>query len=64
LVAQFGFPAIGMAHAYGLALLVSLVSHQAPSNSGEDERTAQVITWAIVSPACALIAGWIAKQFL
>jgi hypothetical protein len=59
-----GLPAIGMAHAVGLALIATLLTHQAPSNMTSDERQSQVIGWGLATPAVALIVGWIAKGFM
>jgi hypothetical protein len=61
---QFGLPPIGLAHAIGLALLISLVTHQAPSDIWDDERPGRVLAWEFVSPAVALAVGWIVRQFL
>lgn len=64
LVPQFGFPPIGIAHAVGISVLAGLLTHQAASNAGSDERTAQVLAYAAVSPLAALLVGWIVTKFL
>lgn len=56
-----GLPAVGMAHAIGIALIVNLLTHQASSNAFDYERVEQSIAWSLIAPTVALVVGWLAK---
>lgn len=58
-----GLPAIGLAHAVGVAALIGLVTHQTPATN-DDEHTARVLVFGAISPGGALVVGWIAKSFM
>lgn len=64
LVPQFAFPAIGLAHAYGLSLLIGMVTHQAPSDLDGDERMEKVLRYSLGGSIATIAVGWITKQFL
>lgn len=68
IVSTFGAAPLGIAQSIGLALVVSFLCHQ--YNSYEDkeksanERMAASVLYAFLSPAMALLIGWIVKGFL
>lgn len=62
-VVPLGVAKIGMAHAYGLALIPTTVIGARGLYSPEDKRTEAAVA-AIVIPAVALLFGWIALGFM
>ena len=58
----FGVPQIGIAQAIGVAMVVSLMTHQYVPQK-EKDRWMPVIT-ALLTPVFALAIGWIVKQWL
>jgi hypothetical protein len=61
-----GLPAIGKAHALGLACVIGLLSHQQPPDCASDKpawaRIGNSMIVSFVAPVLTLIIGWIAYR--
>lgn len=63
----FGIEQIGIAHAIGLGIAVSLLATRAPRKSDRDdpwEILAEQVGNATLRPAAALLGGWIVHFFM
>jgi hypothetical protein len=61
-IVPLGVKAVGMAHAIGLTLIASLLTHQAPSDLDDRDRISKSMRWSIAGPAIALVVGWVARM--
>lgn len=61
-VPTFGAPALGLAQAIGLAVVVSYLTHQYSAKSDKKTDWSETAAFIIVKPAFALLVGWIVKQ--
>lgn len=63
-----GLPALSIPFAIGVCLVASLASHQYMKFAKDDrewyEDLGLVLGYAFLSPALALLVGWIVKQFV
>ena len=68
IVSTFGAAPLGIAQSIGLALVVSFLTHQPDSYEDEkksaNEKLARAVVITVLSPAMALLIGWIVKGFL
>jgi uncharacterized membrane protein SpoIIM required for sporulation len=68
LVPVFGLPALAIAPAIGLALVVSFLTYQSDASKepeGEfSERMAKAVAHALLMPAFVLGIGWVVRQFM
>ena len=68
IVSTFGAAPLGIAQSIGLALVVSFLTHQADSYEDKEKsanaKIAQAVAITFLSPAMALLIGWIVKGFL
>ena len=68
IVSTFGAAPLGIAQGIGLALVVSFLTHQVDTyvdkSKSATERMAAGVLIAFLSPATALLIGWIVKGFL
>jgi hypothetical protein len=65
MVPAFGLPALSVALAIGLSLIVGLVTHQRTGREIEKPFSLGVtVALATLAPALCLLAGWIAHQFV
>jgi putative flippase GtrA len=68
IVSTFGAAPLGIAQSIGLALVVSFLTHQYDSYEDKEksatERMVTGVVIAFLSPAMALLIGWIVKGFL
>jgi len=61
-VPLFNLPILGIPQAVGLALIVSLATHQyVPSKEGD---VWMPIVTTVLAPFCALAIGWIVRRWL
>jgi hypothetical protein len=66
-VPTFGLPALHLAPAIGLSLLVSFLTHQVDMHQQEGEFSDRMLTAASASitvPLFALGIGWVVRQFM
>ena len=67
-VPTFGLPALAVAPAIGLSLLVSFLTHQGDAIKEPEgsslERTSKAVSLALVMPALVLGIGWVVRQFM
>jgi hypothetical protein len=67
IVSAFGVPALGIAAAIGVALLVGTMAHQythTEDNRTDGQKAASAVGASILAPLFLLGLGWIIKQFL
>jgi putative flippase GtrA len=68
IVSTFGAAPLGIAQSIGLSLIVSFLTHQMDSYQDKEkaanERMVECFLYAFLSPAMALLIGWIVKGFL
>ncbi len=68
IVSTFGAAPLGIAQSIGLALVVSFLTHQLDSYEDKEKSVTEKLVAAIIitflSPAMALLFGWIVKGFL
>lgn len=64
----FGLPALGIAPAIGLALVVSFLTHQSDAAKKPEgdfaERMATAVAYAFLLPLLVLGIGWVVHQFM
>lgn len=63
----FGLPSIGVAHAYGLSVLVTFLNYNAKRSyldSQEDMDWFVFLVLSVVAPLLALLLGWVAQGFM
>ena len=64
----FGLPALGIAPAIGLALVVSFLTHQSDSVKTPEgdfaERMGRACAYALLLPLFMLGIGWVVHQFM
>lgn len=64
-----GAPAIGMVQAFGLGILVALLTYQVPHDDPKDEertalvKLARATTLGAVPPLACVALGWVARLF-
>lgn len=67
MVPIFGLPALSIASAIGVALVVGFITHQ-PDTTKDDEsfadKTVKAVVFAVLYPPLMLGIGWIVKQFM
>jgi putative flippase GtrA len=68
IVSAFGAAPLGIAQAIGLSLIVSFLTHQTDSYEDKEkslnEKMTRAVLLAFMTPAMALLIGWIVKGFL
>lgn len=68
MVPTFHVPALTLAPAIGLAMVVSYLTYQISdceeSDKGFGEKIARGVAYAIMKPGFALFAGWIVHKFM
>lgn len=68
IASTFGAAPLGIAQSIGLALVVSFMTHQFNSSEDNkkstDEKMVRNVAITLLSPAMALIIGWIVKSFI
>jgi hypothetical protein len=68
IVPTFGLPALDLAPAIGLAMVVGYLTHQYDSSkeaTGDHlERLLRPLGFLIARPAIALVMGWVVKQWM
>lgn len=62
----FSLPMLSIPQAIGVALVIGYLTKQSKSNLKKDENHESYKDWVemLLSPAAALLVGWIVKQFL
>jgi NADH:ubiquinone oxidoreductase subunit 6 (subunit J) len=67
-VPLFGLPALSLAGAIGVTLVVSFMTFQYQRNNKDDmtpgRRFGEVIGWITLRPLLALTVGWVVKQWM
>jgi hypothetical protein len=64
-VVPLGLPALGIAHAIGIALVVRFLTHRHTSKKTDDESPIRRELFGLfVLPPLALVAGWVITLFL
>jgi putative Mn2+ efflux pump MntP len=67
-VMPFGAPAIGIAHAIGLAVLVTMLTGQRAKTDDDGEKSlsefGKTLAYGIGVPLCALGIGYVAHNFM
>jgi hypothetical protein len=67
-VPTFGLPALAIAPAIGLAMVVSFLTHQSDAIKEPEgdfaERLAKSVSLVLVMPALVLGVGWVVHQFM
>jgi putative flippase GtrA len=68
IVSTFGAAPLGIAQSIGLSLMASFLTHQVDTyqdkEKSSNERMTERVLYAFLSPAMALLIGWIVKGFL
>lgn len=67
-VPQFGLPAMSLAMAIGIGLVINYATYQRHPNLNSDKKSSDILieslSFSIVFPLIALAIGWVTKQFL
>lgn len=67
-VPTFGLPALAIAPAIGLAMVVSFLTYQSDASKEPEcefsERMAKAVARALLTPAFVLGIGWVVRQFM
>lgn len=63
MVPTFSLPALKVAPAIGLALVVSYLTHQY-SKKGDEDGIGRAVAHAALVPAFALLTGWVVKLWM
>lgn len=67
-IPAFGLPALALAPAIGLTMIVSFLTHQSDAvKEPEGDATkciSKAFAYALVLPALVLCTGWVVKQFM
>lgn len=67
IVPTFSLPALTLAPAIGVALVVNFLTHQAKSEPKGEDKTEQLLKSIVhmaLKPAMALAIGWVVKQWM
>lgn len=63
-VPVFGIPELSIAHAWGVSVLISLLTYQYIEPNDTERHTVSTTVVAIITPAIALFSGWLATWFI
>ena len=68
LVPTFGMPALALAPAIGLSLVVSFLTHQSDAAKEQEgssmERFSKAVAHSLLMPALVLGVGWVVQKFM
>lgn len=66
-IVPFGAPALGIAWAIGIAIVVNFLTYQLPNSDDERETTDIIIGWVVhtvAAPFMVLFVAWIVHAFM